>query len=142
MRKFARGLVFCCPRPTLDRSPPALMLLFLAEGEGLEPYAVARTSDQCQATLLRWFTPCIDAVIFGRGRGTRTLCGCPHHRPMSGGPPRTVRPLPIFDKSVRLKVSPNSTVGTHFPQGLFTGLDIFYGWAFDASVSIPHFESE
>lgn len=57
MRKFARGLVFCCPRPTLDRSPPALMLLFLAEGEGLEPCAVARTTDQCQAAHHEPFTP-------------------------------------------------------------------------------------
>ena len=64
-------------------------------------------------------------------------------------PPTNVRrptlnrsPPTYFDKSVRLKVSPNSAVGTQFPQGLFTRLDIFYGWAFDASVGIPHFESE
>lgn len=29
----------------------------LAEGEGIEPYAVARTTDQCQAAHLEPFTP-------------------------------------------------------------------------------------
>lgn len=60
---------------------------------------------------------------------------------MSGGPPRTVHPLPIyFDKSARSRVSPK--VRSQFTQGLFIGLDKFYGWAFDAPIGIPHFESE
>ena len=32
-------------------------VIFLTEGEGIEPYAVARTTDQCQAAHLEPFTP-------------------------------------------------------------------------------------
>ena len=38
-------------------TPCIYAVVFLAEGEGIEPYAVARTTDQCQAAHLEPFTP-------------------------------------------------------------------------------------
>jgi hypothetical protein len=38
-------------------TPCIYAVVFLAEGEGIEPYAVARTTDQCQAAHLEPFAP-------------------------------------------------------------------------------------
>ena len=124
------------------RSPPCIYaVIFLAEGEGIEPYAVARTRSQNAPPHSKWCSPPVFMLLFFWQRARESN---PMRLP---APPTNVRrpttnrsPPTYFDKAARSRVS--SRVRAQFAQGLFSGLDVFYGWTFDASVGIPHFEPE